>query len=171
MMWSCTVRVYAQRGNDARVAYEESSVSCHGGETTIGSVDLSELTSGLGRLLLGAEACFRLVGLVGVWAEPALPEAELKFLALCWCSEHDYEAVAPVLAMLDADRRRQIFELFGGFQNAEFSDFCGQLLSLQKAEYSQLVRSMGAVLDRTWFDLAVADVVSRVAAELDRLIY
>jgi hypothetical protein len=169
MMWSCTVRVYAQRGNDAMVSYEESSVSCHGGETTIGDVDLSELTSGLGRLLLHAEDQFRLVGLAGVWAEPALPEAELEFLALCWCSEHDYEAVAHILAMLDADRRRQIFELFGGYQNDEFSNFCDQLLSLQEAEFSEVVGSIGAVIDRTWFDLAAADVASRAAAELDRL--
>jgi hypothetical protein len=40
---------------------------------------------------------------------------------------------------------------------------------LQPGEYSEFVRSIGTEIDRNWFDLAVADVMSRAAAELDRL--
>jgi len=71
--------------------------------------------------------------------------------------------------MLDGDQHRQIFVLFGGFPNAEFSDFCDQLLSLQEEEHSEVVRSIDAVIDRTWFNLAVAGVASRVVAELARM--
>jgi hypothetical protein len=118
-------------------------------------------------LLLEAEDCFKIVGLTGVGAEPPIPEPEADFLALCWCSEHKYVGVARLLATLDADQRRQIFELFRGFQNEELRTFCGQLLSLPPEEYDEV--SIGAVIDRSWFDLASADVTSRAAAESARL--
>jgi hypothetical protein len=169
MTWSCTVRVYAGTGDDASVSYEEVCVGRGGGETTIGDIDSSEITTNLGRLLLGAGDCYKIVGLTGIWAEPALPGPDSDFLALCWCYEHEYEAVARFLAMLDADQRRQIFDLFDGFRDDELCNFCVDLLSLQTEECREFVESMGAVIDRKWFDVAATDVASRAAAELDRL--
>jgi hypothetical protein len=169
MTWSCTVRVYARTGKHARVSYEELSVASREGETTIGDIDTSDTTSNLGHLLLGAADCYKIVGLTRIWAEPTLPEPESEFLALCWCSEHEYEVVARLLAMLDAEQRRQIFALFDGFRDDELCNVCGDLLSLQPEECHEFVDSISAVIDRSWFDVAVADVASRAGAELDRL--
>jgi hypothetical protein len=127
------------------------------------------MTSNLGRLLLGAADCYKIVGLTRIWAEPTLPDPESEFLTLCWCSEHEYEMVARFLAILDAGQRRQIFELFDGFRDDELCNFCGDLLSLPPEEYHEFVDSIGAVIDRRWFDQAVVDVASRAADELDTL--
>jgi hypothetical protein len=169
MAWSCTIRVYAQDGQPADVSYEELSVGSRGGETTIGTVSSSELTSDLGSLLLEASDSVKIVGLTSIGTEPDLPEPEAEFLAMCWCTEHEYEAVGRFLATLDTDQRRQVFDLFDGFRNDELRDFCRELLSLEPRNYDKCVESIGDVLDRAWFNAAVADVTRRAAAEAARL--
>lgn len=65
-------------------------------------------------------------------------------------------------------QRRQVFDLFSGFQNIDLSEFSKRLFSLSETETTEFVTTMGKVLDRDWFDRAVRDLNEKVAAELER---